>query len=44
MIPHTRPQLLVIWTIWFSMLVAVFIYQFALGHGISSGASYGGSH
>jgi hypothetical protein len=37
MIPHTRPQLLVIWTLWFSMLVAVFIYQFTLGHGIPSG-------
>ncbi len=37
MIPHNRQQLLVLWTIWFSMLVAVFIYQFALGHGVPSG-------
>ena len=34
---HTRPQLLVIWVIWFSMFVAVFIYQFALGGGIPVG-------
>ena len=34
---NSRSQLLVIWVIWFSMFVAVFIYQFALGGGIPVG-------
>ena len=34
---NSRFQLRVIWVIWFSMFVAVFIYQFALGGGIPVG-------
>ena len=37
MVPHNRQQQLVIWVIWFSLLVSVVIYQFALGRGIPVG-------
>jgi hypothetical protein len=37
MIQHNRPQLLVIWVIWFSILIGVVTIQFVLGGGIPSG-------
>jgi NADH:ubiquinone oxidoreductase subunit K len=39
MIRHTRQQLLILWTIWFSLVVAIVVYQFALGGGIPTGAN-----
>jgi len=38
MTPTNKPQALVLWVIWASLFVSIFIYQFALGGGIPTGS------
>ena len=38
MTPAHKPQALVLWVIWASAFVSIFIYQFALGGGIPTGS------
>jgi len=38
---HPTPHPLIFWVIWTALISAVFIYQFALGHGIPQGENQG---
>lgn len=42
MTPHTRPQQMVLWFLWLSMLNAIVLYPFLLGAGLPRGVDVGG--